>query len=326
MTDITIIEAYKLLLDADDILIVSHAHPDEDTLGSALALKNMLDSLGKNSRIVCDDQVTSRNIRTLGVSNMLPESIADFDYKFVVFVDVATLELAGEFGQSLEGKIDLKIDHHKDGDRYAKYNLIDGKSAACAEIIFEIIKLSGKLNLTNEQYLYTAISADTGGFKYSCVTPKTHRIAAELLEGGVDGGEVNHLLFECTTRKEILASTITNQVMKFLYNDKIAVVTFSNKMKEENGLVDDDLGNIISFPRRIMGVELSIVIKQQTDTPEKYKISMRSGKEITANRMCLLFGGGGHECASGATVTASSPEEAENIVISAVMKELENNG
>ena len=319
MADISIKEIGELIESKNDILIVCHARPDEDTIGSALGLKETFRE--KNIKIVCDDILTSRNKRVynLADNDLSVENIKDFDYKFVIFVDTANIELAGEFGKSLEGKIDLKIDHHPDGLPYAEYNHIDGSRAACGELIFEIAKETGRLNAKVGYYCYAAISSDSGGFKYSSVSPQTHRIAAELLSIGVNGYYINHLLFECISKREIVATSVCYQALRYFNNDRIGVIVFTNKMKEENCLTDDDLGAIASIPRRIEGISLSIVVKQKTDEENVFKISMRSGPEVSAAYLCSLFGGGGHACASGAIVNAKDENEAVIKILGTVL-------
>lgn len=319
--DVTREEAAALLSAADNILILTHARPDEDTLGSALALREALN--GKNTRIVCDDVLSRRSKRVYGLEDITPAALDGFRPSFIVALDTATLPLAGDYGMSLAGRIDLKLDHHPDGDRYAEYNLIDGSSSACGEIVFEIIEIMGKMSEKCASYAYAAIASDTGGFKYSNVTAKTFRIAAKIIELGVDCALLNHLLFECISRSEITATMLCYQALHYYLDGRIAAVCFTNKMKEDNGLCEDDLGAMASIPRRIEGVELSIVIKQKPDEPRQFKISMRSGPEIECNKLCALFGGGGHVRASGAMVEADSGEDAEKLIVDAVLEALD---
>jgi len=321
MSDISLPQIAELLSLKDNILIITHIRPDGDTLGSALGLKSLL--RGKTAYVICADDIPRYlrrifNIESLSADN-LPE---DFNPEFVISVDTASLELAGEYGKLWEGKIDLKIDHHGDGDTFAAHNYIDASAAACAEIIYDLAGEMGTLDAVSAAFLYTAIVTDTGCFKYSNTTPKTLRSVACMLETGMDNMAIHEILFSSRTKKEISAISITYAALRYWRNDTIASIVFTNEMKSENDLTDEDIGDISALPRQIEGVELGITIKQHSDEHDKFKISMRSGKSIEANKLCALFGGGGHAKAAGAMISSASAEEAEKTVIEAVLSAL----
>ncbi len=322
--EITLAETADMLKSARKILIIAHARPDGDTIGSCMALRELLNMLGKETLIVCDDDLGARLRRVFSTENFPVEAAGEFESDLIVACDVAQLELAGEYGKKLEGIVDLKIDHHPDGARYAKKNYIDSTAPAVGEIMFRLAKELGVLNMAAAEYMYAAIASDTGGFKYSNVTPFTFRTAAELLEYGVDCAAINHELFECITRKEIVATTAAYNALHYYLDGRIACICFTNRMKEENELTDEDIGNLASLPRRIMGVELAVVIKQKSDEQGQFKISMRSGPTVKANELCAIFGGGGHARAAGAMTDASDGVEAEKKIIETVINAMES--
>lgn len=322
--EISLEETADILKNAKKVLIIAHARPDGDTIGSCMALRELLNLLGKETLIVCDDDLGARLRRVFATENFPAEAAEGFEYDLSVACDVPELELAGEFGKKFDGgKADLKIDHHPNGGLYAKKNYINSNAPAVGEIMYCLSRELGVMNMAAAEYMYAAIASDSGGFKYSNVTPFTFRTAAELLEYGVDCAAINHELFECITRKEIVATTAAYNALHYYLDGRIACICFTNAMKEENELTDEDIGNLASLPRRIMGVELAVVIKQKSDEPQFFKISMRSGPSIKANELCAIYGGGGHARAAGAMTEASDGIDAENRIIETVIDALE---
>ncbi len=322
MNNISIKEAAKLLSINKNLLFVCHKRPDGDTLGSAYGLKLAMEANGHNIKVLCDDVIPDR-LKFIEKGN----GQEDFVPELICSIDVAETELMGQYG---ELNFDLKLDHHGSGKPYAKNNHIDGGRAACGEIIYDVIReleRLGHATLTPDSAtsLYAAIASDTGCFKYANVTSSTMRIAAELIDAGADCEFVCKRLFETKSMNEIVAERITLNNVKLLRNNTAAFITFTNSMKSENGISDDDIGGIGSYLREIEGIELSVVIKQSEKDISDYRISMRSGANVNASELCSLLGGGGHARAAGGTVRASSPEEAERKVIETSLAFMDKN-
>lgn len=314
-SNITASDIAQMLASSERILIFTHAQPDGDTLGSAYALKNALPE--KDVRVVCSTSVPEY-LRFLCDGKAEIRLDDGFEPDLTCAVDIAEIGMIGEYAEKFGDRIDIKIDHHLTSIPFAKYNLIEPSAAACAEVIFEIVKGLGALNEKSAYYLYTGIATDTGCFKYRNVTAKSHTITAELLGYGFDVGKLNNLLFESKSRNEIEATKLALNNLHYYENGKIAVVVFTNRMKMEYGLVDDNLSLLNSLPREITGVELGIVIKEQDNSDGEYKVSMRSGEKVDVSALCGVFGGGGHLRASGCRICASDEKEAERIILDAV--------
>lgn len=311
--NITLNEIAEYFKKEDNFLFLCHKSPDADTLGSALALKTALTDMGKRAKILCTDS-PSANTAFLFENG---ECILDTDYngENIVSVDVASLSLLGALKEIYGERIVLKLDHHMTSDDFAKYNYTDYSSAACGEIVYEIIKLLGTPMSDVAKYLYAAVSSDTGGFRYSNTTSKTHLIAAELLLSGADNAYIDHMLFENRTQAEIRAINAAYSSLRYYHDGKVSAVIITNDVKSRLNLSDDDLGSISSLTREIEGVTVGIMLRQLKNEPSKYKMSVRSEPGFPANELCLIFGGGGHPCAAGAEVEATSPERALSSVI-----------
>lgn len=310
-SNITLEGVRELLESWNDILIITHCNPDADTLGSAFGIKNAFPE--KNIRVVCGEQIPDR---LKFITDSEPTDIPTQEYAHIMTVDCAQLHLMGEAGKKYADRIELKIDHHRTGDEYARYIYVDELSGSAGEIVYKIVR--DRLNKKAADSLYAAISSDTGCFRYTNVSAETHRVAAELIEAGADHSHINERLFETKPKAEIAATRLALNNLKYFDNGRIALVTFTNKQKEENGIDDDSLGAISSLTREIEGVELGIVIKEKSGKDGVYKLSMRSTEAVDCSAICKLLGGGGHMRASGGAVTADSIGEATALTMNAV--------
>ncbi|MBR2459608.1 MAG: DHH family phosphoesterase [Clostridia bacterium] len=327
MNNIRLDAAASLIAEKRSILILTHIHPDGDTLGSAFGLKWALEGFCR-AEIICADTIPDRlKFITDGQTDLREERLGDFSPEMIMSVDVAELHLMGTYGGNYSGAIDLKLDHHRDGAEYARYNYVDSSAAAAGEIIYRLIRElealgAAKLTPKCATALFAAVSSDTGSFRFTNTNAESMRIAASLMEAGADTEDVNRRLYESKSANEIVAQKLTLNGMNVCRGGSVVVFSITNKMKKENGLADDDFGGVIDIIRAIDGVDLAVTIRQMDDDPEKFRISMRSSGDIYANRLCAMFEGGGHARAAGGTVYAESPESAEYTVISKILSEI----
>ncbi len=323
MNNIYFDEVVALFKVRDDFLILCHTNPDEDTLGSGYALYLALKKLGKRARLLCDMPISRRSSSIVDGDVFEPFDAEDFDgTQFdgctVVSVDVATSNMLGLLKKHFENKTDLKIDHHAVGEDFAKYNFTDAESGACGMILYRVITALGVMDEVIASALYMAISADTGGFRYSNTTADTHRIAASLLDAGADGADVNEALFETKSRRDIAALQLGLSKMRYLCDGLVSLISISNADKEAVGIDDRDLGELPSVARHPEGVLLGVVLKQTDGDGRRFKVSTRSREGFDAAALCQVFGGGGHVRAAGATIFADSIAEAEKKLLDIV--------
>ena len=317
-TDIA--SATEFIKSRDNILIICHAKPDGDTLGCAAALRAGFPE--KNITVGCNDDIPPRYLflfENTGLPKRAREIKAE-EYDTVISVDVADAGLSEGFEDILRSRCDLKIDHHATGTEYAERNLIDSEAAAAGEIIYKILKSEGRIDSVVASALYTAVSTDTGCFKFTNTTSETLEIAADLLKLGADNRKLNNILFESKTLGETAATKAAYASLKYYCGGKVATVILDNEMKKEYGFTDGDTSEVSGLSRAIEGVSVGVTVKQDGDNPEEYKISVRSDGSVDASAICREFGGGGHIGAAGCRITAGSPAEAEEKVLEAVLR------
>ena len=290
------VKAASLLKSWDKVLVISHASPDGDTLGSAAALLRGLCSLGKQVKFFCADPVP-------GKFSYLFEGLAlgEFQPEHVMTVDVADKTLLGETPKELVDRIELAIDHHGTHVPFAPERWVDSTAAATVELVFALLEeLCAEITPAMADCLYTGLTTDTGCFRYQSVTSRTHRIAAALLERGARGADINRAMFESKTKAQVEAERMTMDTMRFSSGGKCAVIQVPLSIFGATGVKETDLEGLASLPREIEGVVLGVTLKEKENG--KVKVSLRANPPGDAAQLCSRFGGGGHKGAAGCTL------------------------
>lgn len=294
-------KAAEILKNNDDFLILSHANPDGDTLGCSYGLCGMLQKMGKRAKVMCADEIAPR-------MEYLRDTVIQqsFEEKTVVSVDVADRKLLGDLDAVYGDRIFLAIDHHESRQEFAEYTLVDPDAAAACELIFQIAEeMNAQLDGEIASCLYTGLATDTGCFKYSNTTGKTHMIAAKLMAYDFDVADINYRLFDMKSKGRLELEQAITQGMEFFCDDKIAVVWLTSELMDRfAGRVDsEDFNGLVSLPRQVEGVILGATVKQKG--PTTFKVSVRTAEPINAGSVCALFGGGGHARAAGCSIEGS---------------------
>lgn len=300
------------LKENDNILIITHASPDGDTVGSGFALSLALKKLGKRSYVINNDIYPEK----FGYMTSLQDQKA-FDYDYIVSVDVAAPKVMGKkvlehFGD----KIDLAIDHHATHAQFAKQYYVEPDSASNCEIIFKIIKALGvEIDRDIANCLYTGISTDTGCFKYSSVTAQTHIVAAELIKCGAMHSKINEAMFDTKKLSYLLLESQCLKNMQILYDGKVCIFEITREMARETGCDESEYGAIVALSRQIEGVAIGVTFKEKSSG--KIDVSVRTNDEFDSSKLCMRFGGGGHARAAGCSFECTL-DEAEIQVKSAI--------
>ena len=276
----------------DNYIILCHERPDGDTLGSGYGLCRILRAMGKKANVRCKNEIPKK------FASLMLEDQA-FEEHTVVAVDIADPSLMGAgIREQYENRVDLCIDHHASNRCFSRLSCIDGTAAAAAELI---IALAHELNvpITKEiaDCLFTGLTTDTGCFRYANVTPRTHRLAAEMIECGADAAGINTRQFETKTKTYAALERLALESMEFFLNERCAVITVTQEMFEKSGSNESECDAIASLPRQVEGVKVGVTIRQRTDG--SYKASVRTYDPVDASLICSRFGGGGHKNAAG---------------------------
>lgn len=310
-------------------LIIFHARPDADAIGSAFALRDILSMMDIPAICACVDEVPDR-LRFLVEDvqgSILLEDGLELDHDRVISVDSASPEQLGTLYNRLHKYINVMIDHHAMGTVYAD-NYIDSDASATGEIIYAVAKRLCEMGRISHipnrviNCIYAAICSDTGCFKYANAKPRTFRTVAELIEAGCAQTEINQRLFESKNYKQVRAEGEAASRLLLSHGGKIASVTFPYSSKFSMSLSDEHLETIIDIPRSVDGVEVAFSVRQPEDKPY-FRVSMRSNSDFDVSAICALFGGGGHKRAAGCSIDAPNVRQAEELIIKEIEKRME---
>ena len=239
----------------------------------------------------------------------------------MVSVDIAGRQLFTPAGEVwLRRGIDLAIDHHPSQEFFAKETCLEADKAACGEILWEIAQDLGVMDETIATPLYVAVSTDTGCFVYANTTPHTHRVAAGLMEQGIDFKRLNKKHFRTKSVARMRLESLLLQGLYLCHDNTVAVATLSLDVMAKAGATNDDTEDIAAFVGQLEGLRHSATIRELKRG--ECKISMRTNADyLDACAVCAHLGGGGHKAAAGCTVMGSV-EEAKAAILQAIDQEL----
>lgn len=295
MRTLTRSETARWLSDRDRYTIVTHCGPDGDTVGSAAALCLGLRQLGKTAHVAANSQVTEKY-------KYLLEGLTKPDAEendTVITVDVAAPHMISEDSVHLVDRISLRIDHHGSATPFGSVELVDSTAAACGDIIYDLLtELDVQLDVAMADALYTAVSTDTGCFRYANTTSHSYLVAAACKAVSPHLTDITRELFDTVTLGRLKLQGWIVEHMQLLKGGTVAICAIPLKLKEQLGLTEADMENISGFPRSIAGVVLAATLREEKAGP--VKLSVRAVPGYDAAAVCEKFGGGGHKGAAGA--------------------------
>jgi phosphoesterase RecJ-like protein len=313
----------ELLRSQNTFLVLTHHRPDGDAVGSQLALLLLLKGLGKTVEAWNDEELPA-NFRFLPHNHLITRPPAEpKDCDVVIAIDTSTWQRVGTSAQRIRSrKHFINIDHHVSNETFADINWVVPEAPASGQIAFDLIK-SGGFILTPEiaMCLFAAISTDTGSFSYSNTTAASLRVAAELVDTGINVGEICRHVYESYPYGRLMLLQKVLARLQLADRKRIAYMWITNGMFEESGAKREDTEGLIDYARAIQGVVVALLFEELTE-PGKFRISLRSKHpKLDVNSIARRFGGGGHREAAGARLSGE-PHEIERNVLAAVSEAL----
>lgn len=305
------------ITEANNILIISHIGPDGDTIGSTLALAEIINKNfeNKNVHFVIQHKIPD-------IYKFLPNSenailtnreVEISCYDLAIGVDCATKKRMGYFEPIYDkAKFKINIDHHGTNNEYGDINVIVANSSSTGEILFDFAqKMNLKISQDAAICLYTALLTDTGAFRYSNTTSNTLLTASKLVELGANSHDIYEYCFESRPVEmiRIAAQAIANA--QFIENNKIAYTLVDRNMLNEFGAIDEHLEGIPEMLRQATAVEVSFIAKETIKGEAKFSFRSKS-KDVAS--LCEQFGGGGHKLAAGCVLNCSLKDALEQIL------------
>lgn len=232
-------------------------------------------------------------------------------YDLFICLDCGDVQRLGFSGPLFEhAKETLCIDHHISNDAFADHNYIVPDASSTSELVYTVLDRD-KISFHSAEALYMGIVHDTGVFQYSCTSPETMEIAADLMRKGINGNEIiDKTYYEKTyIQNQILGRALLESML--IMDKKCIVSVIRQKSMEFFQAKPSDLEGIVSQLRLTKGVEVAIFLHELS--PQKFKVSLRSKGKVDVSEIAKFYGGGGHVRAAGVTMEGSSHDVINNI-------------
>jgi phosphoesterase RecJ-like protein len=306
------------------VLVTTHVRPDGDALGSTAALLLGLKVRGVEAEVLLLSHLPRKysfifqenQIPFFDAEAAWPEGLSLDSYDALVVVDTGTWsQLPGLKERVLAfPKPKVVIDHHLTQEDWADVKLVVTEAAAAGEIVAELLEFwDVKFDKAMATALYVAIASDTGWFQFSNTRPYTMRLAAMLMEAGVDTDRLYQLLYQNERKERVALQARALSSMELLKEGRLAVMRISKADFEATGAKVADTENLINLPLQIASVEVSMLLTEPTDFGP-VRVSLRSKGQIDVARFAEQFGGGGHARASGLKLEKSFQAAHDEVV------------
>jgi bifunctional oligoribonuclease and PAP phosphatase NrnA len=310
------------------VLITTHVRPDGDALGTSAAMSlalraKKIDSYvlllsrmpDKYAFIFHDNQINHCNLER-GCPELVP---SDFDA--LLIVDTGTWSQLPGLKERLEGFSGprLVMDHHLTQEDWADVKLVDSTAAAAGEIAAELIRRwEIPFDPPIAAALFLALASDTGWFQFSNTSPRTLRLAADLMEAGVQTDRIYRLLYQNERLQRLELQTLAQQSLELLKDNRLAVMTLRRSDFEKSGADMTDTENLINVPLQVQSVDVSILIVEPLDGGP-IRVSLRSKNSLDVAKFAEQFGGGGHARAAGLKLPGNVDEIRQKLLHSLLL-------
>jgi bifunctional oligoribonuclease and PAP phosphatase NrnA len=308
------------LRSADKFLLTTHENPDGDALGSLLSMQWILEQLGKDSLMFMspDEFPLPWEYRAWTFDKALvgapPDDVHE---RTIVFLDCGNIDrMPVDFLQTGELHI-LNIDHHHDNTRFGTVNFVSPVASSTAEMVWRIAKdLDVEITPRIADALYTGLVTDTGRFMYENTSPTAHRMAAELIEAGVEPHEVYRRLYENLPFRRM---QLLQRALSSVERQDGGLITIAHLTKDDykdTGAFETDSEGVVDHMRAVEGTAVAVLVRELLgeDRNGRRKVSLRATDgSVDVSRIARSFGGGGHPQAAGFSTELPYPELVERL-------------
>jgi len=289
---------------AERFVLVTHENPDGDAIGSLVAMHGLLTALGKDSVMFMGaaELPLPHEYDFLELERLVSAIPEDLSERVVVFLDCGNIDRNP--AQVLrDARVLVNIDHHHDNTRFGTLNLVDPQASCTAQIVWELMGSLGVVpSATVADALYVALVTDTGRFMYETTGPRSHVMAADLIEAGVDVHGIYRRLYEGVpyAKLELLARALAS-VQRF-DDGRLAVARVTAADYEAAGAEESHSEGVIDLLRTMHGIKMAVLVRDMLSDGKVglKKVSLRAtGGEVDVSAIARAQGGGGHRRAAG---------------------------
>jgi phosphoesterase RecJ-like protein len=296
-------------------LITSHVNMEGDSLGSQLAMRELLKSLGKTCFMLDNDPVPKHYNFLVGVEDISNDVTKRPDFDAALVLDCPTLKRVGRVTEVIGRKPIINIDHHISNEKFGQVNWVDASASSAGEMVFRLFKAMVR-PLTKEAALclYVAILTDTGSFNYENTSSVTHEIVGELLGYGLEPAQVSEQVYEQRTLEDIKLLGMALATLRVNKAGDAAYIAVTKKMLDEAGVEPSKTEGFVNYPRSIDKVKVAMLFREDKKGGPKINVSFRSKGEVDVNKIASAFGGGGHIKAAGCVIEGTLTEAEKRVL------------
>lgn len=290
-------EVLKHIEQRDRFLLTSHARPDGDAVGSALACCQILRAMGKRADVVLRDGVPRIYQPLPFADTVMRADRVEGDYEAAILLECDSIHRTRLEG--LEDRFLISIDHHVTGRPFAHVNWIDPEAVATAEMVYRLAREAGvRISPEIATCIYTAVLADTGSFMFQGTNEHTFALARELVLAGADPAHCARSIYfgHSTAKMRLLGAALSNLNRQ----GPFAWISVSREQMESIGAKEEDCEGLVNYALSIYDVEVAAFFRELSEG--KFRVSLRSKGGVNVAAVAEKFGGGGHQCASGCSV------------------------
>ncbi|PSH03896.1 MAG: bifunctional oligoribonuclease/PAP phosphatase NrnA [Acidobacteria bacterium] len=294
----TLAEVLNAMRSRQRWVITSHAGPDGDAVGSVLACVHILRAMGKQADGFLSDGVPFIYRGLPGAAEIRVGPVDGSRYDGVVILECDCLERAGLKG--IEKLFSVNIDHHDTFLEYADVNYVVSSAAAAAELVYNLAQAAGVVITPDiATCLYTAVLTDTGSFCYSTTSAQTFAFAHDMVQAGADPVTVAQQVYfsNPASKMRLLGRALAN----LEHEGAISWMHVSEADMRSTGATEQDCEGLANWAIGIEGIEAAAFFREISGS--RYRVSLRSKGRVDVARIAEIFGGGGHKCASGLTIS-----------------------
>lgn len=319
----------ELIKKSQAVLITSHRDPDGDSIGSQLALAELVKSEGKSCRIINQGDLPYRYMfldpqgKIENVDMVKGRKDVGAIPDLVLVLDCTSMSRVGEVEKLIPASATLiNIDHHPDNEEFGNFDYVDVDASAVGEIIFSLLKISGFFITTAvSTQLYAAILTDTGRFKFSNTSPRCLKVCAELIKSGADPKHITNQVYfnHSLPFLRLLGSILSNP--QTLDEGKICTMILKQDLLADLRVDPKEVEGVVDYSLFLKGVEIGLLFTEKENG--KTKVNLRSQNEFDVSKVAKAFGGGGHRNAAGCILNHGL-EPAKRIILERIQKILKN--
>jgi bifunctional oligoribonuclease and PAP phosphatase NrnA len=326
MVEVEVMQSFTETLEsAKNIVIINHRKPDGDAMGACLGLYHYLKKKYDNNVILItptdypeflwwlpgNDTVLNFETNAKKATTLIGKA------DLVFCVDFNKPKRAEELGELILASKAAKVlvDHHPDPDPVFDFSFHDVEATSSSEIVYDLIKKLGDENYMDKDVatcIYTGLMTDTDNFRIPNTTSKSHTIAADLIDRGVDNAAIYSNVYETFSESRLRFFGYCIEKMEYLSDLKTGIIAIEREDIYKFHIKTGDTEGLVNYPMKIKDTRLAVLIAQR---PEEVKLSFRSKGNLDVNEFAkTYFNGGGHKNAAGGSSGVSVAETKKYLI------------